>query len=271
MRGRALALALVLATSAVAPRTHAQDAPEDAAPKKTPAQQSAERHYKRARELYQLGRYREAIAQLEAALRLDPKGAELLYNLGLVHEKLGDADEAIDAYKRYLDVLGPDADPEEVAKIKGIIRRLEGAKSELKAREAKRMEHRFTALSGGLLVGAGVSLLATIVIGAQAIGHDRQARDFVVRDESGLGQRQVIVDRAKSEATLANVFGVIAVVSAGVGLGLYFTSEYPRKDDPNEGTPPPPASALRFTPLVGLGRDGGNVFHGGTVQLEVAF
>jgi tetratricopeptide (TPR) repeat protein len=258
MRGVALALCTALVLGAVAPPAFAQDEPAPET-KQTEGQKQAAKHYKRARELYQLGRYREAIAQLEAALRLDPKGAELLYNLGLVHEKLGDADEAIDAYKRYLEVLGPDADPEEVAKIKGAIKRLEGAKSELRAREAKRTEHRFTPLSSGLLVGAGVSLLATIVLGAQAIGHDRQARDFVVRDESGLGQRQAIVDRSKSEATLANVFGAVTIISAGVGLTLYFTSEFPKRDDPE--APPPPKSALRVCPLMG----------GGTVSMEVVF
>ena len=132
-------------------------------------------------------------------MRLDPQGAELLYNLGLIHEKLGDADEAIEAYRKYLDVLGPDADHEEIAKIKGIIKRLEGAKSELKAREAKQTEHRFTPLSSGLLVGSGVSLIATIVMGVQAISHDRQARNYVVHDESGISQRQSIVDRSKSK------------------------------------------------------------------------
>jgi tetratricopeptide (TPR) repeat protein len=260
MRVLALALSAALFSATVTPRALAQD--ESTAPpekKQTPAQKEAEKHYKRARELYQLGRYREAIAQLEAALRLDPKGAELLYNLGLVHEKLGDADEAIDAYKRYLEVLGPDADPEEVAKIRGAIRRLEGAKSELKAREAKRTEHRFTPISSGLLVGAGVSLLATVVIGVQALSHDKQARDFVVRDEAGISQRQAIIDRSKSEATLANVFGALTVVTAGVGLTLYFTSEFPKKDDLE--APPAPKSALRVCPTKG----------GGTVSLEVAF
>ncbi|MBI2392221.1 MAG: tetratricopeptide repeat protein [Deltaproteobacteria bacterium] len=263
MRRSALALLVVLIASAISAPARAEKAEPagDAAPepKKTPNQLKAEAHYKRARELYQLGRYREAIAQLEAALKLDPGGAELLYNLGLVHEKLGDVDEAVDAYKRYLKALGPDADPEEVAKIKGIMKRLEGAKTELKAREAKKTEHRFTPLSAGLLVGAGVAALATGVFGIAALRHDSEAREFVVRDEKGVADRQVLVDRAGSEATMANVFGALTVLSAATGVTLYLLSEYPKEDDPTEV--PRAKAALRMVPLP----------RGGAVGLEVVF
>lgn len=263
MRRGALALLVVVIASAMAPASRAQpvepvaDAPPE--PKKTPNQLKAEAHYKRARELYQLGRYREAIAQLEAALKLDPGGAELLYNLGLVHEKLGDVDEAIDAYKRYLKALGPEADPEEVAKIKGIIKRLEGAKTDLKAREAKKTEHRFTPLSAGLLVGAGVAALATGVFGVAALRHDEEARQFVVRDEKGVEDRQALVDRAGSEATMANVFGALTVLSAATGVTLYLLSEFPKQDDPTEV--PRAKAALRMVPLP----------RGGALGFEVTF
>lgn len=261
MRRRALALSFVLIASSITPAIAFAESTEDAPePKKTPNQAKAEQHYKRARELYQLGRYREAIAHLDAALKLDPGGAELLYNLGLIHEKLGDVDEAVDAYKRYLKALGKDAEPEEVAKINGIIKRLEGAKTELRAREAKRMEHRFTPLSAGLLVGAGVGALATAVFGIAALRHDQEARDFIVRDSAGLDERQQLIDRSQSEATMANVFGAVTVVSAGAGLTLYFLSEFPKADNPNE-VPPQPTTALRLMPSRG----------GGLMQLEVAF
>jgi tetratricopeptide (TPR) repeat protein len=263
MRGPALGLSLVMIAGAISPsvRARADVPPLAAAPeaKPTPNQMKAAAHYKRARELYQLGRYREAIAQLEAALKLDPSGAELLYNLGLIHEKLGDADEAIDAYKRYLQVLGADADPEEVAKIKGIIKRLEGAKAELRAREAKKTEHRFTPLSAGLLVGAGVALFATAWVGVSALKHDNQARDYVVRDPKGLDERKAIVDRASSEATMANVFGGIAVLAAAASLTLYFVSEVPKVDD--AGEVPRAKAALRVTPLP----------RGGSLGVEVVF
>jgi len=265
MRRSALALSFVLIASAIAPR-HAHAGPaegseEPAEPKKTPNQLKAEQHYKRARELYQLGRYREAIAQLEAALKLDPGGAELLYNLGLIHEKMGDVEEAVDAYKRYLKALGKDADPEEVAKIKGFIKRLEGAKSELKAREAKRTEHRFTPLSAGLLVGAGIGVGLTVLLGVSALGNDQKARDYVIRDPAGFSERQQLIDRANSDATMANILGAVSIVSAGAGLTLYLLSDFPKVDDPNEA-PPAPKTSLRIAPIAR---------GGGVMQLEVAF
>ena len=257
MRRWAWALSVTLLAAAVAPRAHADSAKgdtaddDDASSKKTKAQADAEVHYKRAKELYQLGRYREAIAQLEAALKLDPKGAELLYNLGLVHEKLGDADEAIDAYHRYLAVLGDDVDPEEKKKIEGVIKRLEGAKAELKAREAKRTEHRFTPLSTSLAVGAGISVVATIIFGAMAVKDDKGARDFTVGSGGSIADRNALIDRSKREAVLADVFGIVGIAAGGAAIALYFTSEFPRGDRPEDSKPPPPVSArLSMKPIA---------------------
>lgn len=219
---------------------------------------AAEAHYKRARELYSLGRYREAIAQLEAALRSDPNGAELLYNLALVHEKLGEADEAIAAYRHYLQVLGSDADPEEVSKIKGTIRRLQGAKDELRAREAKRTEHRFTPLSVSLLVGAGVAVIACGVFGGLALHDDKSAQDYVVTSPSGLLDRQSIVDSSKRNAIFADVFGGLALAAGGAALTLYFTSEFSAKDDPR---------VTALAPRVTLS----GMLGGGNVRLELSF
>ena len=258
MRAVACALALVLSSGMVVPRAMAQTDDEPAKPM-TPAKKEAEQHYKRARELYQLGRYREAIAQLEAALKLDPQGAELLYNLGLVHEKLGDADEAIDAYRRYLSVLGDDADPEEKKKIEGVIKRLEGAKQELAAREANQTEHRFTPLDLGLVIGGGVSLAVATVFGVMALGKDRDARNFVVGSGGSPNDRDVLMHDAHVDAAVADVFGVIGIACVGAALTLYFTQDYPKSDDPKTM---PKSTALRFSPVA---------HSGGTMTFEVTF
>jgi len=268
MRRRAIALALVLSSASAgsiastSTRARADDAPADDAEAKPPSPKKveAERHYKRARELYQLGRYREAIAQLEAALQLDPEGAELLYNLGLVHEKLGDVDEAVDAYRRYLKVLGPDADPEEKKKIEGTIRRLEGAKKELEAREAKQTEHRFTPLTTGLLVGGGVSIAVAVVFGVLAVNKDHEARDFVVGSGGTATDRDALSRTAKGDALFADVFGALGVVAVGSALTLFFTSEYPAEDDPRAA--PKPVARLGFSPIARCG---------GTMTFEVTF
>jgi tetratricopeptide (TPR) repeat protein len=271
MKGGVRALSLTVLVGMASPRVTRGDettapppaattSPTPAEPALTPKQLEAEAHYKRARELYQLGRYREAIAQLEAALKLDPKGAELLYNLGLIHEKLGDADEAIDAYQRYLAVLGPDADPEERNKIEAIVRRLKGAKAELLAREAKRTEHRFTPLTTGLLIGAGVSLVATTIFGVLSLRHDAAARDFVAGTDGPVGDRDALIDKSRREAVLADVFGALTLAATGAAITLYFTSEYPKHDDPSK-TAPPPRSNLRLAPIAA----------GAAVRWELAF
>src|SRR5262245_54801859 len=54
--------------------------------------------------LYEQGRYRAAIERLEAALRIDPEGRELVYNLALLHEKLADLPEAAVYYRRYVEM-----------------------------------------------------------------------------------------------------------------------------------------------------------------------
>src|SRR5438105_2475762 len=53
--------------------------------------------------LYERGEYRAAIAKLEAAVELDPKGAELVYNLGLIHERLGEIELAEGYYRKDLE------------------------------------------------------------------------------------------------------------------------------------------------------------------------
>jgi tetratricopeptide (TPR) repeat protein len=263
MRRRAIACALaaLLSSGTVVPRAAADD-DDGAEPAKpvSPSKAEAERHYKRARELYQLGRYREAIAQLEAALKLDPEGAELLYNLGLVHEKLGDVDEAVQAYRKYLRVLGDDADPEEKKKIEGVIKRLEGAKQELEAREAKKTEHRFTPVTTGLLIGGGASVVLAGVFGVLALGKDRDARNFVVGSGGSPNDRDVLIHSAHVDAAVADVFGVIAIGCVGAALTLYFTTDYPKEDDPSSA--PKPAMGLRFSPMARSG---------GTMTFEVTF
>jgi tetratricopeptide (TPR) repeat protein len=227
---------------------------------KSPQQEQAFQHFLRAQELYKLGRYREAIARLEAAVKLDPDAPDLWYNLGVVHEKLGDADEAIVAYERYLKLLGPDADVEELKRIRGFIQRLRGARTDLKDREAKRMEHRFTPLSASLAIGSVASLAATGVFSYLALHNDRAARDYMVGSHGSLGGRAALVTRASNDGWLANAFGVAALATGAAALTLYFTSEFPQKDDLRE-LPPRKVGWLGVTPLPG----------GGTVQLGMVF
>jgi tetratricopeptide (TPR) repeat protein len=92
---------------------------------------AARRHFDKARADYAQGAYREAIAELEAAHALDPAAKDLIFNLGVVHEKLSDIDDALQWFQLYT-TLSLTAQERERAD--AYIRRLEGAKKELAQR-----------------------------------------------------------------------------------------------------------------------------------------
>ncbi len=81
-----------------------------------------------AQGLYQHGEYRAAIAKLEAAVALDPEGKELIYNLAVIHERLGEIEQAERYYRRYLVM---EALPKEREEVAAVLKRLQGAKREL--------------------------------------------------------------------------------------------------------------------------------------------
>lgn len=94
-------------------------------PRPPPVPQQALDLHDEARALYAKGKYAEAIERLTEAVALDPEGRELHYNLGLIHEKLGDLDAALRAFKTCLSL---ERDPSERMKLQRIIKRLEGAR-----------------------------------------------------------------------------------------------------------------------------------------------
>lgn len=123
-----LASALLLAALSLACPAEAL---AQGAPPQTEAQAEAQQHFQRAKDLYQQGSYREAIAELEAARVLDPAAKDLVFNLGIVHEKLGKFDEAIGYFRQYLEMES--VTPQEKSKAESIIKRIEGAKREVSA------------------------------------------------------------------------------------------------------------------------------------------
>jgi tetratricopeptide (TPR) repeat protein len=110
------------ATGVVAPspaRAEATSAANEAA---------ARRHFERARDYYAQGSYRDAIGELEAAHTLDPNAKDLIFNLAVVHEKLGHMEDALTWSRLYATM---DLTPAEREKAEAYVHRLEGAKKEL--------------------------------------------------------------------------------------------------------------------------------------------
>jgi tetratricopeptide (TPR) repeat protein len=142
-RSRAVALALALAAVSAPsfadppkPDASSSAAPSSSATAADPAAARRDRQaraielHNEAKALYERGLYRRAIAKLEAALALDPEGKELVYNLALIHEKLAEADVAEAYYLRYIDM---ETDPKARERAQAIVKRLQGAKKNIKA------------------------------------------------------------------------------------------------------------------------------------------
>jgi tetratricopeptide (TPR) repeat protein len=238
----AVPLGLVaLASLAGAPEASAQPARAAGvvlAQSRRSAEADAKKHFDKAREHYANGRYREAIEQLETALRIDPKGADLLYNLGVIHEKLQEVDPAIDYYQRYVSMID---DAEEQERVEKIILRLEKARDELAAREKEQEEQEEAAAGAqvdepergkgrmdGWVIGAGVlaglGLAGGTYFGLEAM----KSRNDDPPTTGGGTKYQDLVDnsdRAKQMALYADIGFGVGVVAGTAAMLLYFTRD----------------------------------------------
>lgn len=102
----------------------AQAQPEPAEPGGGYGLEEALKLHDSAQALYAEGKYREAIAQLEEAVRLDPQAKELYYNLGLITEKLGDLETALGYFRKCREL---ETEEREQRQLERLIKRLEGA------------------------------------------------------------------------------------------------------------------------------------------------
>jgi tetratricopeptide (TPR) repeat protein len=133
-RRRLCACALVAnigAVAAIAAAPRAARAAEETSPANVAA---ARRHFERGRAHYSQGEYREAITEFEAAHTLDPNAKDLVFNLGVVHEKLGDIDGALKWVRLYTTM---NLTPAERDRGDAYVRRLEGAKKEVEEKQAR--------------------------------------------------------------------------------------------------------------------------------------
>lgn len=111
----------------------AQAAGAQAAPREPTTEQQLEQaraHFERGQRAYAEGDLPQAREAFERADALTP-GKELAFNLGRVHERLGDSARAISYYERYLKDAGPKA--EDLAEVQRRLSALRQAKSQLRA------------------------------------------------------------------------------------------------------------------------------------------
>ena len=288
-------LAFVAAASIVPAQARAQDAGTSApqtpaatlsqTPGPTPSAPSsadvaaARVHFERARADYGQGAYREAIGELEAAHSLDPTAKDLVFNLGVVHEKLSDIDDALEWFQLYTTMT---LTPTERERADSYIRRLEGAKKELAlkpaapppspgtdqgqpgvARPARRA---VPSPPNGRVDAATVTAAsvagAALVFGAVMAGiaeADRPNAGYVTGQDGSITDLQDRVDKAHREAVIADIAFGTSLAAGITATILYFA----RTRDP--GRParasgaagalarPDGAPIVSATPLTGGG------------------
>jgi tetratricopeptide (TPR) repeat protein len=97
----------------------------------------ARRHFQQGRQLLDAGSYAGAIAEFETALSLQPS-PELLFNIAQAHRLKGDTKQALETYKRFIELRpsGPVAD-EARGHIDALTRQIEADERAAQAREAE--------------------------------------------------------------------------------------------------------------------------------------
>jgi tetratricopeptide (TPR) repeat protein len=226
-----------------APLGHAKPAPGSPA-----AVKAAKKHFDAAKAAYKAGQYQTAVDELNQAIESDPKGKDLVYNLGLVEEKLGHIDEAIAAYKLYTEM---ETDTTELEKAIQTIRRLEGARDALKQKEDEHEPGQQPSetppvegsprqpdgtgapvgeatkkgrLDGWVFAAGGLALAAAGVgtyYGIQAVNERNRSQD-ATGPNTTVYELQDRANQAHSNAVTADIFFGIAIGSAAAGTLLYF-------------------------------------------------
>ncbi|MEP7121483.1 MAG: tetratricopeptide repeat protein [Byssovorax sp.] len=252
----AVRIAATVALLLVAGRAIADGAPATlpVSPEQDAREKQAMALHDEARELHAHGRYRAAVAKLEAALALDPHGKELVYNLALIHERLGEIDPAVGYYRRYLEA---ETDPREREKIEGVLQRLEGAKQDLVAPAGSpaapvaapvvapsRSFGPWVIVSGavgamGLFTGVvlGISALARSPGASAATGPGVTADDLLASAKA-----------AHRQAVGADIALLIGLAATGAAVGIHLGSRASAGAAPK---PPPPRVDLALGPLAG--------------------
>lgn len=220
-------MAVTLVTSSI----HAQSTPAGSSSTTSStsvsaAQHRAVVHYERSRAYYAAGRYRAAAAELETAIRLDPRGYNLYFDLGLVYERIGQIDRAIEAYRHYLHAT---PDPAERERTERILARLQGARNEI-ADIQRRWGHADT-LFWSVAIGSVASAVTGSVLLAAAIRTDDRVNEL-----RRTGATDSTIRQERDRANTLHLSADVALIgSAGLAVTaalLFFTREAPPRNTP---------------------------------------
>lgn len=227
VRSRVLVSFACASVLALGSPARAQTTPVAAASVPAADRAQAEEQFKRAKGLYLEGRYVEARTALLEARKLDPSAKDLVFNLGVVAEKLLDYDEAITYLREY---KAMDSVTEaEAQRADASIRRIEGAKERHPKTTAPTVavtqptppppppKHgRVDAFTVAGLGVTGAALATGVVFGVLALQND--PADLVT---TGKGNPFSAVDADNSRA---QTFGLVADIGFGVAIAAAVTT-----------------------------------------------
>lgn len=234
MRKWRFALALTLASTLANAAGATQSAREDEPREHSEDPLMPEQYFQKALEDYRRGHYRAAIEGLRVALALDPKGKDLVYNLAILHEKLGELDLAIAALRRYVEL---EADPKEIQRAEQAIERMRGAQAELRSPAPVAVPSRLPertpkapdderraapAVDNWVLLGTGVTAAAALVGAVFGV----RALSLAGSTPTSPEARRDNADRVQSAALVADI-GISVSLVAGVSTALLWLSRRP--------------------------------------------
>jgi tetratricopeptide (TPR) repeat protein len=212
----------------------------------SPQQAAAHEHFEQALALYRAGKYHHAVEELKSALASDPSGKDLVYNLALVQEKLGDYDGAIASLQRFQSM---EKDPAELERAAQTIDRLQGARAELAVLSPRALEvpppcaaplvrGRFD----GWVIGTGGIAVASFLVGT-VFGLRALSLDPSGESTGPSVSYATLRDRAQRAHTAAVVADIALSTSlvAGAGAATLYFGRYPDRPAPAQGAFQPPA------------------------------
>lgn len=231
-----LAILVALLAISVVPQARAE--PADALPTDEKAMESL----RLGNRLLDLGKWDDAIAKYEEGALLDPVPI-FFHNIGLAHRKAGRYDQAIDAYRVFLDRIADDPNSTKIAaEIELIIKDMENAATRPPTEPLDVVEpstapspRRLLTARRKLALGVGAVGLATLgaglAFGLRADGfEDDAARLCPMITCEDAPEANALLERGQRNALYANIAygaGLAAVIGATV---LWFTGGESRQN-----------------------------------------
>jgi tetratricopeptide (TPR) repeat protein len=232
-----IALSLLLAGSASAQPAEAEPPAEESSQEERDAR--ARDHFTAGRNYYDAGDFEDALREFLTAYELSGR-AELLYNISLSHERLGNFGQAADYQRRFIADGGAAVEDREEAEQR--LRSLE----ERHQRQLDQQQQTTPPPEGGfplgaavLFAGAGAAGITTITLGVLAL----RERDDIDNDACA-GTMTCDVDRMDRLALAADIFLGVTIAAAGAGLLVWLLGRDSGADD----APPTPETRLRLSP-----------------------